>query len=73
MDPTTFMMKVFTTKVSSFAIVKKSCVLSEAGFQMNDYLTNFEAESSNPQFLCNFTFLFFKYWIILTPSLPSSP
>ena len=42
MDPTTFMAKLFTTKVSSFTIVTKSYILNEAGFKMNDYLTYFE-------------------------------
>ena len=47
MDPTTFMMKLFTTKISSFTIVTKNCILGDAGFKMNNYLTYFEAESSN--------------------------
>ena len=35
------------------------------------YLTYFEAESSNAQFLFHFAFLFFKFWIILSPSCNS--
>ena len=67
LDPTTFMMKLFGTKISSFTIVRKSCILGETGFKMNYYLTCLEAESSNAQFLYHFAFPFFKFWII--PSL----
>ena len=34
---------------------------------MNDYLTYFEAKSSNAQFLCHFAFPLFKFWIIPSP------
>ena len=37
MEPITFMKKHFVSKVSSFTIVAKSCILVEAGFRMNDY------------------------------------
>ena len=63
MDSTTFMVKLFATKVGSLIIVTKSCILGEAAFKMNNYLTYFEAESSNAQFLCNFAFPFFKFCI----------
>ena len=62
MNPTTFM-SLFATKVSSFTIVAKNCILSEAGFKLNDDLTYFEAKSSNVQFLYNFAFPFFKFLI----------
>ena len=68
MDSTTFMVKLFATKVGSLIIVTKSCILGEAAFKMNNYLTCFEAESSNAQFLCNFAFPFFKFCIIPSPS-----
>ena len=46
MDPTIFIMKLFATVIGSFTIVAKSCILGEAGFKMNDYLTYFETEIS---------------------------
>ena len=68
MDSSTLIMNPFATKVSSFSIVIKSCILSEIGFKMNYYLTYFDAESSNAQFLCYFAFPFFKFSIIPLPS-----
>ena len=68
MDPTSFTMKLFATKVRSFIIVTKSCILGEAGFKMNDYLTYFEAESFNAQLFCHFAFPFFKFWKIQSRS-----
>ena len=61
------MMNLFATIIRNFAINTKSCILGEAGFKMNDYLTYFETESSNAQFLCHFDFPFFQFWIILSP------
>ena len=68
MDPTTFTMKLFATKVRSFIIVTKSCILGEVGFKMNDYLTYFEAESFNAQLFSHFPFPFFKFWKIQSRS-----
>ena len=68
MNPTTFIMKLFATKFSGFIICTKSCILGEARFKMNDYLTYCEAENSNAKFLCYFTFPFFTFWIISSPS-----
>ena len=65
------MMKVFATKVGNVTIVTKSCILAEAGFKMNNYLTWFEAESSNAQYLCHFAFPFFKFWVIVSSSCNS--
>ena len=62
------MIKLFAIKVSNFTIVTKSCILGKAGVKMNDYLTYFEAKSSNAQFLCRFAFPLFKFWIIPSPS-----
>ena len=62
---TSFLMKLPTTKVSSFT--SKSFILVEAGFKYFYSLTYFEVESPNAQFLCHFTFSFLKFRII--PSL----
>ena len=64
-------MKLFETRVSSFTVVIKSCIFDEAVLKMNDYLTYFEAKSSNTQFLCHFDFTFFKFSIIPSPSCNS--
>ena len=61
------MIKLFATKVSNFTIVTKSCILGKAGFKMKDFLTYFEAKSSNAQSLCHFAFPLFKFWIIPSP------
>ena len=71
LDFTTFMIKLFATKISSFTIITRSCILGEKVLKMNDYLTYFGAEISNVQILCYFAFSFFKFWIIPSPSCNS--
>ena len=61
----------FSTKISSFTIITRSCILGDKVLKMNDYLTYFGAEISNVQFLCHFAFSFFKFWIIPSPSCNS--
>ena len=60
------MMKLFATKVSSFTIVIKSCIL--IGRIQNELLFD---QLSNGQLLGHLVFLFFKFWIILAPSCNS--
>lgn len=63
--------KPFSTKISSFTIITRSCILGEKVLKMNDCLTYFGAEISNVQILCYFAFSFFKFWIIPSPSCNS--
>ena len=61
MDAPAFVMKLFARKVSSFTIVRRSCILGDAGFKISDYLTYLETEKSNTKILCRFALISIKH------------
>ena len=61
MDAPAFVMKLFARKVSSFTIVRRSCILGDAGFKISDYLTYLETEKSNTKILCRFALISIRH------------